>query len=185
MRQRARPSARAIRSDAVSLQLAVTNAVTNAGTNAGTKAGTKAAINGGAKAVICAQANAPRTARAIAPTTCTTSHGAQHGAYSMGHHSPLSGVLLDEVALTLDELALACQVEPDWVIRHVEAGVLGEDGSVALTTIRFRSGDLARARRLRNIEQAFDANEDIAALVLDLGDEIHRLRTRLRIVGGE
>ena len=42
----------------------------------------------------------------------------------------LSGVLLDESALSLDELARACQVEPDWVVRHVEAGVLGADGSV-------------------------------------------------------
>lgn len=103
----------------------------------------------------------------------------------MANNLPLSGVLLDDVALTLDELALACQVEPDWVIRHVQAGVLGEDGSVELTAIRFRSGDLVRARRLRNLEQAFDANEDIAALVLDLGDEIARLRTRLRVVGAE
>ena len=103
----------------------------------------------------------------------------------MGNNLPLAGVLLDDVALTLDELALACQVEPDWVIRHVKAGVLGENGSVEITTVRFRSGDLGRARRLRSIEQAFDANEDIAALVLDLGDEIHRLRTRLRIIGGE
>lgn len=103
----------------------------------------------------------------------------------MGTTLPLSGVLLDDVALTLEELALACQVEPDWVIRHVRAGVLGEDASFEVTTVRFRSGDLARARRLRNLEQAFDANEDIAALVLDLGDEIHRLRTRLRVMGGE
>jgi chaperone modulatory protein CbpM len=103
----------------------------------------------------------------------------------MGNNLPLSGVLLDDVALTLDELALACQVEPDWVIRHVHAGVLGDDSSFEVTTIRFRSGDLVRARRLRNLEQAFDANEDIAALVLDLGDEIHRLRTRLRVIGGE
>ncbi|WP_426193790.1 MerR family transcriptional regulator [Massilia sp. DWR3-1-1] len=103
----------------------------------------------------------------------------------MGNNVPLSGVLLDDVALTLEELALACQVEPDWVIRHVKAGVLGEDSSFELTTIRFRSSDLVRARRLRNLEQAFDANEDIAALVLDLGDEIHRLRTRLRVVGAD
>jgi chaperone modulatory protein CbpM len=103
----------------------------------------------------------------------------------MGNNVPLSGVLLDDVALTLEELALACQVEPDWVIRHVKAGVLGEDSSFEITTIRFRSNDLVRARRLRNLEQAFDANEDIAALVLDLGDEIHRLRTRLRVVGAD
>ena len=103
----------------------------------------------------------------------------------MGNNFPLTGVLLDDVALTLDELARACEVEPEWVIRHVKAGVLGEDDAVAITTVRFRSGDLVRARRLRNLEQAFDANEDIAALVLDLGDEIHRLRTRLRVLGGD
>lgn len=100
----------------------------------------------------------------------------------MENNHVVTGVLLDEVALTLEELALACQVEPDWVIRHVKAGVLGGEDRFEITTIRFRSGDLLRARRLRSIEQAFDANEDIAALVLDLGDEIHRLRTRLRVL---
>jgi chaperone modulatory protein CbpM len=50
---------------------------------------------------------------------------------------------------------------------------------------RFGSADLQRARRLLSLESVFDANEDIAALVLDLGDEIHRLRARLRVLGGE
>jgi chaperone modulatory protein CbpM len=97
---------------------------------------------------------------------------------------PVSGVPLDEVALDLEELARACDVEPEWVIRHVRAGVLGSSDSVEVATWRFRSTDLARARRLRGVEQVFDANEDIAALVLDLGDEIHRLRERLRVLGG-
>jgi chaperone modulatory protein CbpM len=97
---------------------------------------------------------------------------------------PLSGVLLDEVALSLEELARACEVEPDWVVRHVRAGVLGDD-SVQLVSYQFRSGDLVRARRLLSLERTFDANEEIAALVLDLGDEIHRLRARLRVLGGE
>lgn len=102
----------------------------------------------------------------------------------MAQGDPLSGVLLDEAALSLDELARACAVEPDWVIRHVRAGVLGGDDSVELTTLQFRSGDLTRARRLLSLETAFDANEDIAALVLDLGDEIARLRARLRVLEG-
>jgi chaperone modulatory protein CbpM len=97
---------------------------------------------------------------------------------------PLNGVLLDEVALSLEELARACAVEPDWVIRHVRAGVLGSGDSVEITTLQFHSNDLVRARRLLSVERAFDANEDIAALVLDLGDEIHRLRARLRVLGG-
>lgn len=102
----------------------------------------------------------------------------------MAQTDPLSGVLLDEVALSLEELARACEVEPDWVVRHVQAGVLGADSSVEVSMWRFRSGDLARARRLLGVERAFDANEDIAALVLDLGDEIHRLRERLRVLEG-
>jgi chaperone modulatory protein CbpM len=97
----------------------------------------------------------------------------------------LSGVLLDEVALSLEELARACQVEPDWVVRHVQAGVLGGEMTVQMTSWRFRSGDLARARRLLSLERDFDANEQLAALVIDLGDEIRRLRVRLHVLGIE
>jgi chaperone modulatory protein CbpM len=90
----------------------------------------------------------------------------------------VTGVLLDEVALNMEELARACQVEPDWVVRHVQAGVLGDAAA-----LRFRSNDLARARRLLELERHFDANEDLAALVIDLADEVRRLRTRLRSLG--
>lgn len=101
----------------------------------------------------------------------------------MAQTTVITGVPLDEVALSLEELARACDVEPDWVVRHVEAGVLGGDTSVQLSEWRFRSDDLLRARHLLRIERDFDANEDIAALVLDLGEEIRRLRTRLYVLG--
>ena len=103
----------------------------------------------------------------------------------MQSNQPISGVLLDEVALTLDELARAVDVEPDWVVRHVQAGVLGGEISVQVTSWRFRSGDLDRARRLLSVERDFDANEELAALVIDLGDEIRRLRRRLQVLGME
>ena len=99
-------------------------------------------------------------------------------------HDPVHAVPLEEVALSVEELARACAVEPDWVMRHIRAGVLGEGGSIEITSVRFRSGDLLRARGLLSLEQTFDANEEIAALVLDLGDEIHRLRARLRVLEG-
>ena len=98
----------------------------------------------------------------------------------LGNQS-VSGVLIDDVALDMEELARACQVEPDWVVRHVQAGVLG--GEAEVTTLRFRSSDLARARRLLELERHFDANEDLAALVIDLADEVRRLRARLRTLG--
>jgi chaperone modulatory protein CbpM len=104
-------------------------------------------------------------------------------------HGALHGVLLDEVALTLEELARACEVAPDWVVRHVRAGTLGAPGantpSVQVTAWRFRSVDLVRARRLLRVERDFDADEDLAALVVDLGDEVRRLRARLRALGFE
>jgi chaperone modulatory protein CbpM len=96
-----------------------------------------------------------------------------------------SGVTLEDVALTLDELARACNVEPDWVVRHVRAGTLGGEPTVQITSWRFRSGDLVRARRLLRVERDFDANEDVAGLVVDLGDEIRRLRARMRVLGIE
>jgi chaperone modulatory protein CbpM len=103
----------------------------------------------------------------------------------MQSNQAISGVLLDEVALSLEELARAVQVEPDWVVRHVQAGVLGGQFSVQVTSWRFRSNDLDRARRLLSLERDFDANEELAALVIDLGDEIRRLRTRLHVLGRE
>src|SRR4051794_35587150 len=104
----------------------------------------------------------------------------------MAHNPTLNAVPLDDAALDLDELARACGVEPDWVVRHVQAGVLGGEASVLMSvqasSWRFRSGDLARARRLASLERDFDANEDIAALVLDLADEVRRLRARLHVL---
>lgn len=100
----------------------------------------------------------------------------------MVSNQTLTGVLLEEVALDLNELAWACQVEPDWVVRHVQAGVLGPEAGQA-ATLRFRSADLARARRLLELERHFDADEELAALVIDLADEVRRLRARLRAVG--
>jgi chaperone modulatory protein CbpM len=97
----------------------------------------------------------------------------------------LRGVLLDEAALTVEELARACNVEPDWVVRRVQAGILGGQPAVQLTEWRFRSGDLLRARSLLRVERDFDANEDVAALVVDLGDELRRLRARMRALGLE
>ncbi len=105
----------------------------------------------------------------------------------MAGGNSLSGVLVDEAALSVEELARACAVEQEWVVRHVRAGVLGsgEADTVTVEQWRFGSADLQRARRLAGLESVFDANEDIAALVLDLGDEIHRLRARLRVLGAE
>lgn len=95
----------------------------------------------------------------------------------------VSGVLLDDAALTLEELARACGVEPDWVVTRVRSGILGGQAAVQITEWRFHSPDLLRARSLLRVERDFDANEDVAALVVDLSDEVRRLRARLHALG--
>ena len=43
----------------------------------------------------------------------------------MARNRVLTGIVVDEEALTIDELAQACAVERRWVRARVEAGLLG------------------------------------------------------------
>jgi chaperone modulatory protein CbpM len=94
----------------------------------------------------------------------------------------LAGELLDDVALTLDELARACRVPPGWIIERVESGLL-QASPGAPGQWRFASASLVRARRLCSLETTFDANPEIAALAADLIEEVAQLRERLRAAG--
>lgn len=97
----------------------------------------------------------------------------------------VSAVPLEESALGLDQFARACAVEPEWVVRHVHAGVLGDAYALQVTEWRFGSAELRRARSLLEIERDFDAGEELAGLVDDLILEVRRLRARLRALGLE
>lgn len=90
----------------------------------------------------------------------------------------VDAVLIDEQMLDLHELALACAVAPDWVIERVEAGLLSCSSSTA-GEMRFASAQLVRARRIVTTERSFDANQELAALVADLIEEVERLRREL------
>lgn len=95
----------------------------------------------------------------------------------------LTGVLLEEAALTLDELARACAVEPHWIIERIEAGFLRGAPTEPVACMRFTSVELVRAQRLAATERDFDANPELAALVVDLIEEVERLRARLKAAG--
>ncbi|WP_332821741.1 chaperone modulator CbpM [Pseudomonas sp.] len=97
----------------------------------------------------------------------------------MPHTEIVTGVVLDEVALDLDELAQACSVDTLWIVERVEAGLLCQVAQPQ----RFSSAELLRARRMRAIERDFDANPELAALVVDLIEEVGRLKGRLRAAG--
>lgn len=98
----------------------------------------------------------------------------------MAQQNVLIGELLDEDALTLEELALACSVEPEWIQERVEAGLINGKYKES-TTWFFASTDLVRVRRLLSIERDFDANPELAALVTDLIEEVNRLKQRIGV----
>ncbi|MBK7665756.1 MAG: MerR family transcriptional regulator [Sterolibacteriaceae bacterium] len=94
----------------------------------------------------------------------------------------LIGSLLEDTWLTLEQLAAACPVEPDWLARHIEEGLIPHAESVA-GVWRCRSESILRARRMRQLERDFDAGPELAALVADMLEEIDALRARLRCAG--
>lgn len=88
-------------------------------------------------------------------------------------------VVDDEACLTLEQLCAACAVEPIWVIHHVEEGLLSPlTGPV--DNWRFSSACLTRTRRIRALERDFDAVPELAALMVDLLEEVETLRARVR-----
>jgi chaperone modulatory protein CbpM len=96
----------------------------------------------------------------------------------------LTGSLLDESWLTLEQVAAACTVEPQWLERHIEEGLFPQTECVA-GTWRVSAVHLRRARRMREMERVFDAEPELAALVADLLEEVDDLRARLRLAGLE
>lgn len=95
----------------------------------------------------------------------------------------LSGDVLDEVTLSLDELARACAVQPQWIVERVTTGILCSTLEGEPSCWTFASADLTRIRRLVAVERDFDANPELAALVVDLIDEVRALRVRLKAAG--
>jgi chaperone modulatory protein CbpM len=97
----------------------------------------------------------------------------------MADRDVVIGIALEEACLTLEQLASACAVEAEWIARHVDEGLLPSVGR-SRDEWRFGAGELARARRMRQIERDFEAVPELAALVADMLEELDELRGRLR-----
>ncbi|MDD0812690.1 MerR family transcriptional regulator [Curvibacter sp. RS43] len=89
----------------------------------------------------------------------------------------LEAELLTDDAFDLMALAHACRQSPDWVRLHVETGVLQIDSSGP--EWRFSSQSFVRARRIAHLEATFDADPQLAALTVDLIEEVGHLRRQL------
>ena len=92
------------------------------------------------------------------------------------------GAVLEGSSLTIDQVCAVCAIEAEWVVRHVEEGLLSVSGTT-VTEWRFSSADLRRAQRMRALERDFDAGPELAALMADMLEEIDDLRSRLRRAG--
>jgi chaperone modulatory protein CbpM len=98
------------------------------------------------------------------------------------HDDILIGSLMEDSWLTLEQVAAACVVEPEWLLRHIEEGLFPHAESVA-GIWRFSGVSLQRARRMRQLERDFEAVPELAALVADMLEEMDDLRSRLRGAG--
>ncbi|MHB1215201.1 MAG: chaperone modulator CbpM [Thiobacillus sp.] len=91
----------------------------------------------------------------------------------------LIGTLMEDSWLTLEQMAAACAVEPAWLIRHLEEGLIPHAESVA-GVWRFSGAARIHAQRMRELERDFDAVPELAALMADLLEELDALRARVR-----
>lgn len=87
--------------------------------------------------------------------------------------------ILDDTGLTLEQLCAAAALEREWLVRHVQEGLLPASGA-GIAEWRFTTLHIVRARRMRDIERTYDAAPELAALVADMLEELDRLRARLR-----
>jgi chaperone modulatory protein CbpM len=79
------------------------------------------------------------------------------------------------------ELAQACRVAPEVIDELMAEGLLLPVASEPVS--RFGSDELARARRVLRLQSDFEASLPAVALMLDLIDEVDRLRGLLQRTG--
>lgn len=93
-----------------------------------------------------------------------------------------SGVCLGEGAwLDLDTLAQACGVRVEFVHTLIEEGLI--ETPPQAPALHFGGAELARVRRICRLQRDFEANLQSVAVMLDLIDEVERLRLQLRLAG--
>ncbi len=103
----------------------------------------------------------------------------------MNPSTTIIGVCLtEEHALSLDDFALACGVEITFVSELVDEGLVQPIADRPDPSAwRFPGEALARVRRIRRLQRDFEANLQSVAVMLDLIDEVERLRAHLRRQG--
>lgn len=97
--------------------------------------------------------------------------------------SIVDGVIVGEIfddhaGLNVDELSRLCTVDRAYIMELVDEGVLAVSGGDA-TDWRFAGAALRRARTALRLQRDLDINLSGVALVLELLEELRRLRGEL------
>ena len=87
-------------------------------------------------------------------------------------------ILEEEVVLSLAEVCRASRLSAERVIEMAEEGIIEPVGRTP-ENWRFRGASLRRLRCAQRLEEDLGVNTAGIALVLDLMDELERLRARL------
>ena len=91
----------------------------------------------------------------------------------------LDGTVLDEaVELTLEEVCVVCAVREERILALVEEGIVRPRGRTRQDWL-FAGVAVNRARRAIRLQRELDVDAHAAAVILDLIDEVARLRARL------
>src|SRR5258707_13908199 len=91
----------------------------------------------------------------------------------------LSGAIFEEsVLLTVKYLSAMCAVDERYIVEYVEEGVLNVV-KISAAEWHFTGAALRRARRALRLERDLEINLAGVALVLELMEEVERLRREL------
>jgi chaperone modulatory protein CbpM len=90
---------------------------------------------------------------------------------------PLQPQLLEGEVLRVEEMARLCCVTTDWLHERIEQEVIHavhREGTYYLS-----SATVIRVQQVAKIEQTYDADPQLAALVADLVEEVQQLRRQI------
>jgi chaperone modulatory protein CbpM len=93
-----------------------------------------------------------------------------------------TGVIVEEIELTLAEVSRGCAVHAEYVVELVQEGVLSPRGGEPQRW-RFGGGALRRVNTALRLQRDLGLNLEGVALAMQLLDEVSELRARLTGLG--
>jgi chaperone modulatory protein CbpM len=95
-----------------------------------------------------------------------------------------TGVIVEEIELTLAEVSRGCAVHAEYVVELVHEGVLSPSGGEP-PRWRFSGGSLRRVSTALRLQRDLGLNLAGVALAMQLLDEVSELRARLTNLGSD